>query len=364
MTALTDVLQISPKALEQLNTSPTASIILPAHNQTTPEWPPYDPAPQRFIRHLGSSRNPSPSLDVDEPMSYILDDFDNLHISTGGPRFFGKSSGILLTKDTLELKNICMGKGPGMSPTNGVRQPLANPFDVPASEYPTYTFPDADLIPILIDLYFRHVNRYFPLLHRPTLERSFSSGQHVVDRGFATVLILVCAVAAKYSDDPRVMDDPDGPGQSPDPHSSGWKWFHQAPMVKTTPLTPVVLYDIQIYALVGQFLQASSVPQACWTVVGIGIRVAQDVGAHRRRRREVPTVEDELWNRAFCFDIGMPIECDDEYWEHPDPKQRWRQPTPEKKPSVIAYFNVYIRLNKILAFLLRTVVRICRIISA
>ena len=53
----------------------------------------------------------------------------------------------------------------------------------------------------------------------------------------------------------------------------------------------------------------------------------------------------------------MPVECDDEYWEHPDPKLRWKQPTPEKTPSLMAYFSWYIKLNHILAFLLRTVVR-------
>lgn len=51
----------------------------------------------------------------------------------------------------------------------------------------------------------------------------------------------------------------------------------------------------------------------------------------------------------------MPLECDDEYWENPDPQQCFKQPP--AKPSVIVYFNVYIKLNQILAFLLRTIVR-------
>lgn len=35
-------------------------------------------------------------------------------------------------------------------------------------------------------------------------------------------------------------------------------------------------------------------------MVGIGIRLAQDVGAHRRRTQNGElTVEDELWKRAF-----------------------------------------------------------------
>lgn len=35
-------------------------------------------------------------------------------------------------------------------------------------------------------------------------------------------------------------------------------------------------------------------------MVGIGIRLAQDVGAHRRKYdRNNMTMEDEMWKRAF-----------------------------------------------------------------
>ena len=38
-------------------------------------------------------------------------------------------------------------------------------------------------------------------------------------------------------------------------------------------------------------------------MVGIGIRLAQEVGAHRRKARDhVMTVEDELWKRAFWYE--------------------------------------------------------------
>lgn len=55
-----------------------------------------------------------------------------------------------------------------------------------------------------------------------------------------------------------------------------------------------------------QFLQGSSAPQSCWTMVGIGIRLAQDVGAHRRKvHQRALTVEDELWKRAFWYTIQI-----------------------------------------------------------
>jgi hypothetical protein len=55
------------------------------------------------------------------------------------------------------------------------------------------------------------------------------------------------------------------------------------------------------------------------------------------------------------FDLELPIECDDEYWEHPDPAQAFKQPP--GKPSVIAYFNCFLKLNQVLAFSVRTIVR-------
>ena len=71
------------------------------------------------------------------------------------------------------------------------------------------------------------------------------------------------------------------------------------------------------------FLQGTSAPQACWTIIGIGIRMAQDVGAHRRKvYSTAPTVEEELWRRAFwvlvamdrqtSFALGRPCAIQDE----------------------------------------------------
>ncbi|KAJ6603490.1 hypothetical protein DFH09DRAFT_899313, partial [Mycena vulgaris] len=51
------------------------------------------------------------------------------------------------------------------------------------------------------------------------------------------------------------------------------------------------------------------------------------------------------------FDIDLPTECDDEYWEHEDPEQAFLQPP--GTPSCVAFFNSFLRLNNILAFSLR-----------
>ena len=48
------------------------------------------------------------------------------------------------------------------------------------------------------------------------------------------------------------------------------------------------------------FLQGTNVPHTSWPVVGVAIRAAVDVGAHRKKiYAATPTVEEELWRRAF-----------------------------------------------------------------
>ncbi len=45
-----------------------------------------------------------------------------------------------------------------------------------------------------------------------------------------------------------------------------------------------------------------SVPQTAWTLAGIGLRVAQEAGAHRKRAHEGPNnAEAESWRRVFWY---------------------------------------------------------------
>jgi hypothetical protein len=57
----------------------------------------------------------------------------------------------------------------------------------------------------------------------------------------------------------------------------------------------------------------------------------------------------------ISFDLDFPIDCDDEYWESPDPGHCFKQP--EGKPSLIAFFNCYLSLMDILAYAMRAIVR-------
>lgn len=176
----------------------------------------------------------------------------------------------------------------------------------------SYTFPDANLIPTLVQQYFDHANILIPLLHRPSFEKDVGDQLYLRDQGFALVFLVVCSIGARYVDDPRVRLDGEGGG------SAGWKWFNQLQMVRKSLWAAPSLHDIQMLAvrhlrsvqfndvlmvfvqLAFIFLSSSSAPQACWSIAGIGIRYAQDVGAHRKKvYSSVPTPHEELWKRAF-----------------------------------------------------------------
>lgn len=62
----------------------------------------------------------------------------------------------------------------------------------------------------------------------------------------------------------------------------------------------------RIYAdgtqLAGAYVASLAVPHANFSIVGHGLRLAQDLGAHRRMTYSaIPTVEGELRKRAFWY---------------------------------------------------------------
>lgn len=106
-----------------------------------------------------------------------------------------------------------------------------------------YEFPEDDLMTELVDLYFRHINIFMPLLHRPTFSKSIADGFHLLNNSFGALVLLICAIASRFSDDPRIFE----PDTSE--HSAGWKWFSQIRMSQRTMLAKPCLYDLQVYCV-------------------------------------------------------------------------------------------------------------------
>ncbi|RDB24752.1 Cutinase transcription factor 1 alpha [Hypsizygus marmoreus] len=313
-----------------------------------------------------------PSLDV----SVASDDVElaehlkRMTITSFHKRHFGASSTMSLLGTAIEI-------GKKSKSTQAVIDSLVenhraefwsvHPWEGMDQNYaPVYEFPDQDLFRHLINLYFAHVVIHFPLLHRPTFERLLADNVHLTNHLFGATVLAVCAVASRYSDDPRVLLEDDNSR-----HSSGWKWYRQIQHFRKSFAQPPSLFELQTICLSLLYLHGTSQPEACWVMAGIGIRYAQEVGAHRRRSTSVPSVENELWKRAFwilicidaiiCsflgrpratisddFDLDLPLDCDDEYWENDDPSLAFKQPPGQ--PSLVASFISYLKLLEILEY--------------
>ncbi|KAJ7114712.1 fungal-specific transcription factor domain-containing protein [Mycena epipterygia] len=312
---------------------------------------------RRKFHHYGGPCGTHNSLHEHPPPAPHEDDLAHLELTQamsdislhqhheGSP---GKSSGAMLVKAAIELRE---GYEEKQMPWTSRRMHhwTFNPAENRHPHVGPYVFPESDLLSALNALYFDQMNLYYALLHRPIFESSIASRLHTRDASFGVVVLFVCAIASRFSDDMRVCP----PGA--EPLRLGWQYVDQLPHVIDHLFVRPALHHIQYFCLAVPFLEYVT-PSACWTWIRMGIRMAQDVGAHRARNPgQQPTVESELWKSAFwllvCLDrqictvLGHPcttqyedfdaellIGCDDEFWVNADPVRAFTQPVGKPSP--------------------------------
>ena len=96
----------------------------------------------------------------------------------------------------------------------------------------------------LLDIYFDIQNVILPVLHRPTFERSLSDKLHERNESFGSVVLLMCAIACRYSDDARVIHP-----ITTSTSNTGWNLFNQVDRLRRIRLLGHQLYDVQVYAV-------------------------------------------------------------------------------------------------------------------
>ncbi|KAI0824058.1 fungal-specific transcription factor domain-containing protein [Trametes gibbosa] len=370
--------QLFDQLQPQTNPPPLESHITPSYGSSSPSpdlvQPICAPTPQSVSPPLppsGDADDLDPSDDEMNTTRKLMMCFRKFAVRTPPAiRYHGKSSGMMLLQTAVNMKYEYTGTAPRMSvPTSFAKATISLMADPP----PHTEFPPPDLMAKLIDAYFDNLNLYAPLLHRPTFDKQIREGLHLQEEGFGSVLLLVCANGCRWYNECARFEDT-GPHTAP-----GWQWFLQVENVRKSIFVPPRLTDMQRYALMAEYLGSyrDGSPHNCWTLIGMGIRTAQDIGAHREKTYGLLTkAEGELWRRAFwtllmfdrsvsfslgrpCalqdedFDVKPPIECDDEYWETGDPLTDFKQPT--GKPSTVTFLNCHNQLLQILAFALRTI---------
>ncbi|KAI0763826.1 fungal-specific transcription factor domain-containing protein [Trametes elegans] len=298
-------------------------------------------------------------------------------------RYSGKSSGRAFLQTTMGMREDYLRE---ISPDSARDQPSSmnlkrrhhrrQPWlDRLSSDepLPPECFPPPDLMDELVRHYFRQANDYLPLLHEPTFLRGIQEELHLRHRGFGATVLLAAAIGARYSHDNRVLLEGSGPAW----HSAGWKWFKVVDDMHRSFFASPSLYDLQVCVLLVLYMQTTTMPYVTWTAVGVGLRMAVDVGAHRNfLYKSQPTVEDELWRRAFwalvtlewgtsyglgrpaCIydeeiDVSLPTECDDEHWTADNLAEAFKQPP--GKPSMVSFTNCFIGLSRLIAHATRTI---------
>ncbi|KAJ7163358.1 fungal-specific transcription factor domain-containing protein [Mycena filopes] len=291
----------------------------------------------------------------------ILDElasrFSQFQLESQTNKYFGSGGGYALANEAMAMKEIYLGR-PVVAQTRRRIVWDVLPWEKEAfPEPPNYVYPPSDLVVSLLQLYFTIIHPTFPVLHRPSFGTAYGEGLHFKSVEFGGLLLAVLAVASRYSDDPRVFVDGDTS------LSSGWRFANQVETGRKL-LQPSTLYEIQTYCLLAFFSLGTSVPQNGWLFLGIGSRFLQQSGQHQRKRENGKlNLEDERWKRTFWsfaamdrmvslfvgrpsaflfnYDVDLPLEVDDEYWD-----RGFTQPL--GRPSLNSYFFHHARLFEIL----------------
>ena len=152
------------------------------------------------------------------------------------------------------------------------------------------TFPEPDLLAGLAELYFDHFNVWLPVLNRPLFYAAIADGLHVSNPEFGNIVLLVCALGSRFSNDKRVLLEKDPVKDMEEPsngrdnsprnanadgsthgesdghednlwgwHSAGWKWFKQVAVCSRMFTVPATLYDLQIICVCITLLRSRSV---------------------------------------------------------------------------------------------------------
>ncbi|KAE9408799.1 hypothetical protein BT96DRAFT_932552 [Gymnopus androsaceus JB14] len=219
---------------------------------------------------------------------------ENLTLDPSRKRFSGRSSTLYLVETALHHKQQFVGES--FNRTSVMRGP--EDWQIRYLQYPQpqYNFPPEDLNGGL--------NLILPLLHRPTFENGIADGFHQHDPFFGGTVLLVCAIGARYCDDPRVFSE--GPSV---PSSAGWH-CHRRNLLST------------------RFNAMHGLSQG------------------------YDSLEKYLDSDRFRFTLST-VDCDDEYWDHPDPSMNFKQPA--DTPSKLSFFVHFLKLMDILAYAMRAI---------
>ncbi|KAJ7667399.1 hypothetical protein B0H17DRAFT_1088487, partial [Mycena rosella] len=237
-------------------------------------------------------------------VSNISEPLRQLTRDVSSNRFYGKSSNLHFVKVVMEMKREANGD---IEHQTQVHRPefwnIFRSWEITSELFVPQLFPELELLKILLEIFFDQINSLIYVFHTPMVRSAVAAWLHLRDQKCGAVVLTACALGAKFSEDPRVFLE----GTNSE-HSAGWRWFRQVRPVLISFLVAPSLYDLQHICLSLLYLAGGSSPEECWTLVGLGVHMAYDVGAHRRiRSHRGDNIEPEM--RTFwmllCSDTIM-----------------------------------------------------------
>ncbi|KAF9583190.1 hypothetical protein BGW38_010067, partial [Lunasporangiospora selenospora] len=244
------------------------------------------PSPVLSSEHSVGDHSESPSApgmntppnndvdDLDEELGYLSLDYK------GRERYVGKSSPMFYNRGSPWRGNLYAGY------EEAHRKISENP-----------DLPDPDVMSNLINLYFRFVYPFAPVIVRS----KFIQRLQARDRSpqFLLLLNAIFALASRFSDDPSLRTDPSKP------ETAGVKFADRAKEILDA------LYDLPditcVGALVLMAFQQFGTGNAyrAWIFVGLAVRMAQHIGLHRNclKLGKMSASDREERNRVWwsCF---------------------------------------------------------------
>ncbi|KAK0204262.1 hypothetical protein DFS33DRAFT_1454515 [Desarmillaria ectypa] len=304
------------------------------------------------------SRQGSQSPEITEPeedfshpdLMKSLKRLSHHHFENFSQRYFGRSSSLTLFTDVISITKKSMDN------ENMVQ--FREHFDLQPweratadAETPRYVYPDNDFIRSLVAIYFETINPINPILHRPTFEKHIDDGLHLQDHNFGAALLLVLAVASRYSNDPRVLASPSSKV------SSGWKFFEQVCIFKKVVYAPPCLYELQVAVTKAGRIQFHSRRRAQEAIVLVHVPPFKLVSMQDVDEYGAIVAMDRHIGLYIGYpamrNLELPVECDDENWEiAPEGQLHFNQPPGE--PTKISYFIASIKLSEIMSVVMKT----------
>ncbi|KAL7932210.1 N-terminal binuclear Zn cluster-containing/DNA binding domain-containing protein [Trichoderma chlorosporum] len=245
-----------------------------------------------------------------------------------------------------------------------------------------FELPQRPLADRLVASYFKHRHPLNPCLHEGTFRQRYArlwlskdvGGEEAAPNNLAW-LGLVNMVFAFGSDHVQIRPPYQGsPNGSTSTKPDRTRFFKRAKMLAFSSILQARIELVQALLLMSHFLHGSLELNHCWTVIGLAIRTAQELGLYLDPTNFTnDIIEQEIRKRVWwgCFVIdrlvsikvgrpptihdipairvGLPLAVDDEYLNE---EHKYSQPS--HTPSKIEYFSHIVTQCRLLAKVLDT----------